>query len=475
MGLVAPADRRLTQKGTWVDPNPGRRPRAGASILTLLAGALLGVLPFTDIRLENALSGVALETCAGLVALLAAYLALGRFMRSGRLSDLALLCSLSMLAGGNVLFGAVPTIVSPAVNDALSIWAATTTSTIGALALLGSAWLSKETVDDRRRAAELALGGVAALLFLISAIAVGFEGSIPPSISVRDLMAHPLALILQAAGVFFFAVAALGFFRRAERDNDGFMRWVEAAAILAAFAHLNYLLHPITDPHWVYTGDLMKLGSYFLLTIGAAREIADYWGERERSAQLEERRRLARDMHDGLAQELAYIARLAQLLQPSIGDTRAVERICASTERALSETRRAIAALTDTSSEPLEVALTAEVQNVSERSDATLWLNLAQNVDVSLAERDTLLRIAREATVNAVEHGGARRVVVELWKRGRHTCLRISDDGSGFDTESSTEDAFGLISMRERVDSMGGNFLLTSSPGRGTEIEVTLP
>jgi signal transduction histidine kinase len=89
-----------------------------------------------------------------------------------------------------------------------------------------------------------------------------------------------------------------------------------------------------------------------------------------------------------------------------------------------------------------------------------------------------LLRIAQEAVTNALKHAGASRIGVKLHLEGRQIHLRISDNGRGFDQQdvfSSRAGHFGVIGMRERAERLGGDLRLTSNPGEGTEVEVTVP
>jgi signal transduction histidine kinase len=179
-------------------------------------------------------------------------------------------------------------------------------------------------------------------------------------------------------------------------------------------------------------------------------------------AVLEERRRIARELHDGVAQELAFI------VAESSGS------LAAAAERALDESRRAIAALTRPVDEPLEVALVQAAEEVAGRVGVQLRIEVCKGAQVSPDEREALIRILREAITNAGRHGGAENVSVEL-TNGNGTLLRIADDGSGFDPGHTRAGGFGLVSMQERTEALGGRFRLSSEAGEGTRIEVRLP
>jgi signal transduction histidine kinase len=143
-------------------------------------------------------------------------------------------------------------------------------------------------------------------------------------------------------------------------------------------------------------------------------------------------------------------------------------------ERALDESRRAIAALTRPVDEPLEVALVQAAEEVAGRVGVQLRIEVGRGAQVSPDEREALIRIVREAITNAGRHGGAENVSVEL-SNGNGTLLRIVDDGSGFNPRRTRVGGFGLVSMRERAEALGGRFKLSSNAGEGTRIEVRLP
>jgi signal transduction histidine kinase len=122
----------------------------------------------------------------------------------------------------------------------------------------------------------------------------------------------------------------------------------------------------------------------------------------------------------------------------------------------------------------LHVALAHTAKDVAERLGARVELDIRESASVPVPWREALGRILREAIANAIRHGHARTVRVQLLDEDG-TRLRISDDGDGFDPEAPrSPSSFGLISMKERTESLGGEFRLSSEPGEGTSVEVVL-
>ena len=121
--------------------------------------------------------------------------------------------------------------------------------------------------------------------------------------------------------------------------------------------------------------------------------------------------------------------------------------------------------------------LAQAVEEVAERTGTSVKLALEPGVTVSNPQREALVRIACEAVVNAARHSRAETVRLEL-TNGDRVCLRVVDDGIGFDTEAvepTTWGGFGLVSMRERAAALGAELRVQSQPGRGTAVEVVLP
>jgi signal transduction histidine kinase len=140
-------------------------------------------------------------------------------------------------------------------------------------------------------------------------------------------------------------------------------------------------------------------------------------------------------------------------------------------ERALEESRRAIAALSD-SDVPLDEALRRTVEDIALRHHARGSAVTEVEQPLATGAVEQVLRIAREASLNACRHGRAREVRVSLRELDRGYRLVIDDDGDGFDTRASRPDGFGLGFMRERAELLGGNLQIESTPGCGARVTV---
>ncbi|MCC2031220.1 sensor histidine kinase [Microbacterium allomyrinae] len=208
---------------------------------------------------------------------------------------------------------------------------------------------------------------------------------------------------------------------------------------------------------------------------------------RDRGA-AEERERLARDIHDTLAQTLAGLVIFAERAgrQSRDGQADAAATTIATVEQvardALAETRALVAR---TAAVPSEPAFAAAVERLVERFRAQADVGQTAvdiTLDAEIAEgaldRDAqvvLLRCLQEALSNIAKHAGARRVAVRvLVEPDRAVRLDVSDDGDGFDP-SEPATGFGLDGMRERVALAGGRLDVDSARGRGTSLHVSLP
>jgi signal transduction histidine kinase len=187
-----------------------------------------------------------------------------------------------------------------------------------------------------------------------------------------------------------------------------------------------------------------------------------------------ERHRIARELHDGLAQELAYIRMEALRMAARQEDDR-VNRLALAAERALEESRGAIATLRRDRKTTLSHELTEVAEELTDRAGASLSLRLQPDVEIQPERRQALVRILREAITNGVRHGQATEVALEL-SGGEGVRMAVRDNGGGFVPGGPRPSGgFGLTTMRERARAMGGDLTIRSDPGQGTVVEVNLP
>jgi signal transduction histidine kinase len=241
--------------------------------------------------------------------------------------------------------------------------------------------------------------------------------------------------------------------------------------------------------------------------LAVAIENARLYASAQQVAVLEERQRLARELHDAVTQHLSSLTLMAQTLGPAYdrgreeGESRA-RRVVELSQVALDEMRVLLAELRprvrDKRGGPedeapagsararlrhhgLAEALALLAGDVS--CDALpVDTDLASYVPRPLAEEEALYRIAQEALSNVVKHAGATYAQLQLATDGRTTVLSITDDGRGFTTsvEHTGEHAvqmggLGLLTMRERAAAIGATIRIDSAAPRGTTIEVMVP
>ncbi|AOS64584.1 sensor histidine kinase [Actinoalloteichus hymeniacidonis] len=207
----------------------------------------------------------------------------------------------------------------------------------------------------------------------------------------------------------------------------------------------------------------------------------------ERSAGvLAERERLAREIHDTLAQGLSSIQLLLRAAERALPDRvenaeQHVRQARTEAQHNLAEARRFVHALTppDLESGSLPVALERLCATTAERTGLAVHFHLdAEPVALPTPYEVALLRIAQSALANTAQHAGASRAEVTLSYMDTRVTLDVVDDGVGFEPESpaaagSVEGGFGLAAMRARARALGGRLSIESAPGRGTALAVS--
>jgi signal transduction histidine kinase len=411
-----------------------------------------------------------LETTVTLVAALVALLVYGRYRRDGGLSELLLVYAMTLLSLTALFLVTLPALVAEESGRAASSWAALVVRLVAGLLVAAAALVPAQRVHRVARPwreVAVVVVAVAVLATVVLVLASQWPDTVAVAVRAEDSGrpswdSHPAVLVAQLVNLACYAVAAVAFTRRAAGSGDELLGWLGAACALAAWARVDYLLFPSLYTDWVYAGDLLRLGFYVLLLVGAVREIRAYWEGQAALAVARERQRLARDLHDGVVQELGWIRSAVDRGAPA-------DAVSAAADRALAEARRALTTLTESSDESLAVVVGRVASEVGDRYDVPIRLALDESAEVPSAHREDLVRLAREAVVNAARHSGSPTVQVTL----SHRRLTVGDDGGGFDPAYGRPGGFGLTSMRERADAIGAALTISSAPGHGTCVEVT--
>jgi len=446
--------------------------------LGLATTCLIVGTPYVLFRYHDPSLHLVLDSVDACVALLVAYLLLGAFRRSRRLEDELLAQGFLLLALAGLVGTALP-VLDPAAGDprTLAVWLPLGLRLLGALLVLAAAMVGARV--PARRAPWWRQPGPAATAVLVAVmllarnhLPVALDQSAPPSAHRPVVEGHPLLLTAQALSALCFLLASVAFTRQARTRSGELARWLGAACALAGFARVNYVLFPSIYSDWIYTGDLLRTASYLVLTVGAAREIGRHFAAQAQVAVLDDRRRLARELHDGLVQELVYIRSAAHGLPQERGGL--PQQIIGACDAALDEARSAIEALGRSSDEPLGFVLHRAARQVAERYDEPrIVVDLDDSVHVDQHQLHTLVRITREAVSNALRHGQARSISICLRREGTTRRLVVEDDGCGFELARLSESTgYGMTSMRERAEALPGRFRVDATPGKGSTVEV---
>jgi signal transduction histidine kinase len=436
----------------------------GEVLLTGLLGASLALfLTYPQLQLVYHAPelGIVLTTVTMLAALLVTILTGVRFTLEGRRSDLALATGFFVWAGGSLAFGIAPVVDGrPLSGDAA--WSGVASRLVAWTLIALAPFLRERVRPGRLLALALALATVtlAAVWALVRAASVpALEGAQPPLL-VGSLAALALLTLL----------ALVGFGDRFRSDREDLDRWLALGATLMLFGALHTIFAPLRSSEWVAQGDFLRVLAFAVLLVGVWRAIRDSEFGR---AVAEERARVARDIHDGLAQYLFAISTHATLLEQGADPREAVPRLQRAAAAAQQEAKFAVLALSSAAgTAPFDAALRRYVDFLTADGALAVDLELDPATRLGPDEQIELFRIVQEGLANVRNHAGARRAVVRIGRRLGERVVSIADDGVGFAEPSPGGQ--GLGNIRTRVAAIGGRLTIASTPGRGTAIEVVL-
>lgn len=265
-----------------------------------------------------------------------------------------------------------------------------------------------------------------------------------------------------------------------------------AYSILALGVHLGFSIGGVVGPligagvalligyaHRALSREAEERDRLLAELVRTRQQLADT--EREQGA-LAERARLAREIHDTVAQGLSSIQMLLRAAErdtpePGAGYLALARETAADS---LADTRQIIRELTPTRlGDGLAAALRRLGQEQATRTAIDIEVSAA-DLDLPMDTQTALLRIAQGALSNATHHAAATQITIGLAATGATVALRVCDDGRGFDVATAVGDlqgaeSFGLLAMRERVEQLDGILDITSAPGQGTTVEARLP
>jgi len=233
----------------------------------------------------------------------------------------------------------------------------------------------------------------------------------------------------------------------------------------------------------VVSAETLTLLSAIGRQVGMAVENAQLYEQAQQVAALAERQRLARDLHDSVAQSLygaTLYARAASRLL-AVGDAaqanQHLDELQQIAQEALQEMRLLIFELRPSvvAEEGLAAALAARLEAVEGRAGLETTLRVEGDICLPAPVEDGLYRIAQEAMNNVLKHAHAQHIAVTLSQRDRHVTLQVTDDGGGFDPSvTNGHRGLGLRTMRERAEQIGAQITVQSKPGEGVVVSVEI-
>jgi signal transduction histidine kinase len=483
-------------------------------ILLAILTFLVLVEPDVQPAIVHERLALAIDAVATLVAVAVAILGWVRFREGGDEAALWRASAMVVLGTINALL-ATATILGVGAGIGLSLdqpgqlplWASVLTRGLaGALLVVaGLVATGRRRSDVRRPLLVLWLPGLLATTAIF--VAAGVPERLPELVSPPGLLqlstrptaplmpgTAPLLIMVEALlalGYLYAAALSYEAYHRNGRGTDGVLA---VGLMLAAFSQVLFAIHPGTYSSVVAAGDLLRVAFYATLLATLAVEVrGDIRALRAANAELErlreaegvraaaeERAHLARELHDGMSQELWY-AKLKQgrlmALPEIVGTARELAgEVAGAIESALAEARQAILALRPVEGGSFAEVVQRYVADFSDRFGIAAECRCDAAADrLSARAQAELLRIVQEALANVRKHADATLVRVELNESDGGLELRVTDNGRGFATDQVGRAGYGLSSMEQRAAIIGGSLTIDSRERDGTRVLVQMP
>jgi signal transduction histidine kinase len=444
----------------------------GEILLLGLLGASLGLFashtslhPTYDLPHLRLMLQTVVVIAGGLVALLTG----ARFSADGRRSDLLLCLGFFVASASTAVFSVGPVIAEQRLS-ATNAWSAIV-SQLFAWVLIGAAPFARGVIESHRRA----LGSW--MFFLALAIGVlwmlidSVHNSLPSVVAGDGTNVPFLLTFAYSMQALLNLLATVGFGLRFRNQRSDLDRWLGYGATLMLYSDLYLVLTPLLGASQVSQGDFLNVLAYGIFSVGVWRAIRSAEFGR---AVADERARVAREIHDGLAQYLFAISTHAAMLSSGGKVEELAPQIKDAATAAQQEARFAILALSSAGgSAPFDSALQRYVEVLTADGALHVELDIDKRIRLDPDEQIELFRIVQEGLANARKHANAEQVNVRIGQRDGLRVVTIVDDGEGFDGDEKAGGQ-GLRNIRARSASIGGRLALHTRPGAGTALEVTL-
>lgn len=408
---------------------------------------------------------LAFDTAVAVVAGFVCVLTGVRFLVEGRALDLLLAAGFLSIALGTIAFSLVPAFGGTSTESAA--WTFVGARLLGA-GLIAVAPYVNSRLGARRRSLAVAAGAVVAVLVVAG---LGLSAQEQNGLGGGGLVEGAYVRVAAALLATLWLVGLVGFGLRYRSHGRDFDSWMCLAATLALFADLHLVFTPIISSDHVLQGDFLRLVAYGTLLVGVWRAISDAEFGR---AVADERARVAREIHDGLAQYLFAISTQVSMLESGAPLEQVLPRLKSAATSAQQEARFAVLALSSAGgSARFDAALRRYIEVLTADGELDVELDVDPNVRLAPDEQIEVFRIVQEGLGNARRHAEASHVEVSISQRTGRRVVTVWDDGVGFDASGATEGQ-GVANMRLRARAIEGDLSVRSKPGRGTAVEVVL-
>jgi len=270
------------------------------------------------------------------------------------------------------------------------------------------------------------------------------------------------------------------------------MKWISALLPALFIGVFEFVRHHFMADMYMGWGNLMVAGVtgglFYLYSHGVSAVLENLYHklqkEKEETVVLQERDRIAREIHDGISQALFFLNIKAREIETALLQRREPLDEIRELQEAIkitdADVRQHIFALKRVAQDnrDLVAALKARIDNYQKAYGAKVDFRVDGEINTKLNSqvKNKLVHVFQELLLNIRKHAGAERVLVKLSEDGRRFSMVISDDGKGFNTDSlkTKRSSFGFKMLADDVRAMGADFELESAPGQGTRVVVSL-